>query len=310
MKIIEKIKKGNLLESVIDNIEAKIKYRDEYIKYRHRQVIGYKRRMQYYRKLKKKILTPVLKEFEKTSEQQKTVNKTIWFCWFQGFENAPETVKECYKSIERLLVKEKGYKITVIDEKNMFDYVSFPEYIIEKYEKGIISKAHLSDILRTELLCRYGGLWIDSTVFLTGNGFMDFVEKTELFSPSKWLFFNAEVMSNENWFIYSVQNHDVLNLTLKCLYKYWEKYDILLDYFFWHIFFAMSAEYLEDDKIKDMPYLCAYSCDVLAQALTLKTDKNQIESIIYQSDIHKLSHKIDIDWKEIKEKYGEILGLN
>ena len=34
-------------------------------------------------------------------------------------------------------------------------------------DSGQITKTHLSDLLRLELLIRYGGTWIDATVFCT-----------------------------------------------------------------------------------------------------------------------------------------------
>ena len=38
-----------------------------------------------------------------------------------------------------------------------------------KYEKGIIPKAQFTDIIRLALLDKYGGVWIDSTMFETGE---------------------------------------------------------------------------------------------------------------------------------------------
>jgi len=46
--------------------------------------------------------------------------------------------------------------------------VELPGYIVEKWEKGRIPAAMFSDLLRVELLIKYGGTWIDSTVFCTG----------------------------------------------------------------------------------------------------------------------------------------------
>ena len=39
---------------------------------------------------------------------------------------------------------------------------------MEKWEKGRIPAAMFSDLLRVELLIKYGGTWIDSTVLCTG----------------------------------------------------------------------------------------------------------------------------------------------
>ena len=90
----------------------------------------------------------------------------IWVCWFQGLENAPFIVKQCIASIKR---HAGGRKVVVITEQNLADYVTFPSFILRLREKGKISNAHYSDLLRLELLIKYGGIWIDATCYLTDS---------------------------------------------------------------------------------------------------------------------------------------------
>ena len=59
-KLIEKLKKGNLLESILDNLEENIKYGGDQFKERHRQIIAQKRRIQYCKKLKREIFDQVV----------------------------------------------------------------------------------------------------------------------------------------------------------------------------------------------------------------------------------------------------------
>lgn len=92
-------------------------------------------------------------------------SKVVWFCWLQGIEQAPPVVKACYNSLERHLTDRE---IKVIDNKNWREYVELPEYIVKKWEKGRIPAALFSDLLRLELLIKYGGTWVDSTVLCTG----------------------------------------------------------------------------------------------------------------------------------------------
>lgn len=85
------------------------------------------------------------------------VVRPVWFCWLQGLDAAPPIVKACYRSLNRNLVQEKqGYEIKVIDNKNWREYVELPEYIVKKWEKGKIQAAMFSDLLRLELLIKYG----------------------------------------------------------------------------------------------------------------------------------------------------------
>ena len=74
-------------------------------------------------------------------------------CWFQGMEHAPKMVQYCFESLKSNL---RDKRIILITEDNYKEYVQFPTYILEKYEKGCFSKTHLSDLLRLELLIKYG----------------------------------------------------------------------------------------------------------------------------------------------------------
>lgn len=88
----------------------------------------------------------------------------VWTMWWQGVEEAPEIVKACFRSQKRCLPKDVEY--TIITKDNYADYVTLPDYILEKVENGSMRLAHLSDIIRWMLLYQYGGLWLDSTILL------------------------------------------------------------------------------------------------------------------------------------------------
>ena len=108
----------------------------------------------------------VLKEFDERYDDSllhESSNK-VWVCWFQGMENAPELVQKCYKSIIKNL---KNREVILITSENMSKYVQFPDFIIEKWKSGAITYTHLTDLLRLEILIKYGGLWLDATVLCT-----------------------------------------------------------------------------------------------------------------------------------------------
>ena len=82
--------------------------------------------------------------------------------WWQGEENAPAIVKLCLASIRKHC---GSHKFILITKDNIQEYLDLPEHIISKVNAGYISFTHLSDIVRMNLLTKYGGLWIDSTMF-------------------------------------------------------------------------------------------------------------------------------------------------
>ena len=87
----------------------------------------------------------------------KNSNK-VWVFWWQGEHEMPELVKVCLESIKENLYDSS---IVVLTKDNIDEFLSIPDYILDKFNKGIISPAHFSDIVRTGLLKKYGGLWIE-----------------------------------------------------------------------------------------------------------------------------------------------------
>ena len=52
----------------------------------------------------------------------------VWFCWFQGLNNAPEIVKCCYNSVLKNIDTSKE-EIHIITYKNITDYINIPNVI-------------------------------------------------------------------------------------------------------------------------------------------------------------------------------------
>ncbi len=88
----------------------------------------------------------------------------IYYCWFQGEENLPVLARCCYNSLKE---NAGQYKIVFLSEKNFYDYIDLPSYLIDKIRAGKVTRVHFTDILRANILERYGGLWLDATVLVT-----------------------------------------------------------------------------------------------------------------------------------------------
>lgn len=226
-------------------------------------------------------------------EKQKNAEKDyVWICWLQGIENAPEIVQNCYASVKYWLGDKE---IVVITSENMAEYVSFPDFIIEKYKKGIISNAHLSDLLRLELLIRYGGLWLDATTYLTGK-LPSYVENNDFFVYRNGQF-DMEMINMGNWLIYSKKtNNKLLVETRVLLYKYWQKYNFTKNYFIFHMFFRMATDYYTEEW-NSVPYINQIDQHLLMQELEKDIDYARVEEIRNISSVHKLTYKIDIEDK-------------
>ncbi len=173
------------------------------------------------KKFKKQINTTAQKIKEENCSLQHSKSKIIWVCWLQGIEKAPELVRVCYQSLLDMFSDE--YSINIITEENYSNYVEFPDYIIKKYKKGIFSRTHFSDLLRLELLIKYGGIWVDSTLFFTGKLPAFMIESDLFVFQSVWPQIFGRATRSESWFISSMQNHPILIFVKDVLYAYWRK---------------------------------------------------------------------------------------
>lgn len=88
-----------------------------------------------------------------------------WSMWWQGEKNAPDIIKACWESKKRNLPK--SVKQIIITEENYKKYVDIPDYIMSKVNEGNIRLTHLSDIIRSILLYKYGGIWMDAAILMT-----------------------------------------------------------------------------------------------------------------------------------------------
>lgn len=218
---------------------------------------------------------------------EKTKNNTIWVCWLQGMEDAPKIIKCCYESLLRY---NSDKEIIVITEDNMLNYVSLPEYIISKYKNGIITRAHLSDILRTALIYQRGGLWVDSTMFFTEK-IPEFVWNEDIFLFT-FLDKNIRQIASSQ-FIYAKAGNEILGRTLYGLYTYWKKEKNLVSYYLWHFMFSVAVE--SGEKTKDswskIPKMYAECNHVLQMCLFSDFSEVIWDYIKRVSFVHKLTYK-------------------
>lgn len=165
--------------------------------------------------------------------------KYVWVYWMQGYEGMPETVRMCLESIKRHVGQD--VEVVVLSQDNLWDWIEVPEHIWQKVLKGKISLTHFSDVVRFELLYRYGGLWIDSTVLVSSDipdKYFDMplytvkleessaTEATLLPQTYSPIDFYGRVTS---FLIGGNAGNPLFGFVLEMFYKYWEKYDRVLE---------------------------------------------------------------------------------
>lgn len=249
-----------------------------------------------------------LAEFEKsydTSLPQKQSNK-VWICWFQGIEQAPALVRKCYQSVKENLIDRD---IILITSDNMLDYVQFPEFIINKWKSGQITHAHMTDLLRLELLIKYGGMWLDATVFCTEKreNIPDFYFNSELFlyqclKPGR----DGHVQLTSSWLMSAKSNNRILMAVRYLCYEYWKEHKDMLDYFLLHDFIAIVLEYYPESWNKIIPKDNATPHVLLLKLFDLY-DEHMWQAIKTQTPFHKMTYKFKEEQTKIVGTYYDVL---
>lgn len=261
-------------------------------------LMGRMKPMEAYRKLLRKVesklrkkYTPVLMQKEKdySSESVKRDEvRRIWFCWLQGMENAPELVNVCYESLCKNI---KDREIVVLTNENLSQYVHLPGYIERKHEKGIIPDAAFTDMLRLELLCKYGGTWIDATVLCTGSEGINELLDADLFVFQQTQKDNTHFTGMSSWMMSSAANNSFLMVVRDLLYEYWREKNCVVDYFLIHLFFCMMAE-RHPEVVEEMARKGNRIPHYLQRRLADPYDKNWMEELKKHSKFHKLTYRI------------------
>ena len=224
-----------------------------------------------------------------TLEETKYDN-SIFVCWLQGIESAPNIVKACYNQLKE---NANGRNIVLITEENLTTIIKFPEYIIKKFREGKITKTHLTDLIRMQLIYEFGGAWIDSTIYTTmplHNKIFEsdfFTIKRNNSSPfyvpkGKWT----------AYFLASKKGCPFGYIAKTILWEYWKNNSELIDYFLIdHIInFCYENSSICRYLIDSVP-INNTKCDFFKGKYNNKYDENQWSKIKQETTIFKLSYK-------------------
>ncbi len=230
-----------------------------------------------------------IREFKASAQpgERRQSNK-VWVCWLQGMEQAPELVQTCYASLKAHLMDRE---IILLTEENYRSYANFPAHIQQKIDSGIITRTHMSDLLRLELLLKHGGTWIDATVLCTGGEIPGYMLDSELF-----VFQNLKPGADghskliSSWFMTACTNHPILQLTRALLYRYWEKNNAMVDYFLIHDFFQLAIEAYPEEWNQVIPFSNAVPHILLLRLFEPYSEALWI-AVTKQTPFHKLSYK-------------------
>ena len=253
---------------------------------------------------------PVLNDIDQgnSMKMEGKHSRYVWICWLQGMENAPNLVQVCYKSIQQHL---QDRDVVLLTEEKIGQYVSLPDYIVKKYKEGIIPTAHYTDLLRLELLVRYGGTWIDATVLCTGFESLNGHEFKEVFDADLFLFQQlrkgeTRYLGISNWFISSCSDNWVLKELRDLLFRYWKDYDCVVHYYMFHLFFGMIMEKHPEEAVK-MPRYGNRPPHYLSRRMGDKYDEAWMTELKEHCCFHKLNYRLGDKVLESKDTFYDVI---
>lgn len=220
----------------------------------------------------------------------------IFVMWLQN--DPPKLVEVC---IERM--REFYPNLIVITNDNIEDFIQIPTYIKEKLEKGIISYANFSDYVRSCLLAKYGGVWMDSTCYLTSK-IPDDIRKADLFlfkyincvfKEHSTSLVEGKICYNaiSSYLIVVKKNNYLMKLMQKFMEEYWKENNFICHYFFWHYYLMLLKKY--DKNVEKMlnsaPIALSQNTQIMQHFLYKNYSEEIIEQLKRLSFLHKLSYK-------------------
>lgn len=235
-------------------------------------------------------------------------SKLIWFFWWQGKESMPELVLKCYQSI---LSNSGKYQVQLVTKNNINEYINVSKSISEKLREGTISLTHFSDIVRFKLLEKYGGLWLDATIFITKS--LNNVDTSSLFTCSGYPKNRNFNVAKGRWtgFCMGGPSQSPLFIFMNNFFEiYWHKYNHLLDFFLidYALNFAWEKNLNEFQNITKKYQKFDPQMFNLFPILNKQFNKKIADELIEDSFIFKLSNRkrIQNDKKNFFENLSKL----
>lgn len=236
----------------------------------------------------------------------------IWLCWWTGEENAPPLVKQCIKSIR----KEAGtHPVRLITKDNFCHYLNVPDLIINKVNDKTMCLANFSDYLRFSLLEKYGGMWMDVTIFCS-QAIPESCFSAPLFSgrlPIK----TGDYVSNYEWtsFCFAGYKHHALFRFFKsCFEEYWTGFDYAVDYLLVDYLIYLGKKHLPsvERDLGEIPITNTHRFE-LQNAMRMNVTENRFSDFLFTDTwLNKLSWHEDyaeFNAQGNKTVYGHFLEM-
>ena len=245
----------------------------------------------------------------------KPIGNRVWMFWYTGLESAPPIGRKGVSIVSKL----PDVDLVVIDKTNLEEYFIFEGNIKQYFENGNISIQTFSDILRCQLLSRWGGFWFDATLFVTRQDFILTHKNLTFFTihhltndsllKKKW----NEYFTEGRWSGYGCgggKNNPIFSFIYEMFLKYYDQYEVIFDYFQIDYIWLYAYTHFEWAKMMIDSVAPSVSCSYfLGQNMLKPFDPEKWNQIIAENEFQKLRWKIEGKASNRKTYYDHFIGL-
>ena len=231
------------------------------------------------------------KPHEKFKNSIGNIPKKIWTFW-DG--EIPDMINKC---INTWKIHNPTYEIIILNRENISNYLSKLDI---KNLKHISKIQHLSDIIRVNILSKYGGFWSDASIicYNSYDYFINLQKEKNVEFIGYYLNNDREYPIIENWFFGCIPNSKLINDWKKSLmnsqkYKSKQKY-------------IKSLENNTNlDKISDKSYLWMHC----ALQYCLQNNKNKYRYYVMSACDSPFKYLCNNNWEHMKS-FKDIINCN
>jgi hypothetical protein len=172
------------------------------------------------------------------------IPRDIWTLWLQGRENAPPIVQACLRTWER---RNPSWRVHVLDRRSLHRFLDLDETHPGAVAAPNMPPEAFSDVVRVALLERYGGVWVDGTLFCARplDDWLPALVETDFFA-----FGNPEPRVVASWFLAATPRSYVMEYWSRRTAAYWDGRSERDEYFWFHSLFAAATR--EDPRFREI----------------------------------------------------------
>lgn len=157
----------------------------------------------------------ILYLFKSYKSNTNYIPKIIWVYW--DSTTRPSVVDYCIKKMYKL---NPTWKINVLNKNNIKQYIDFDIFRL----KHATTPMRISDLIRLEILKKFGGVWCDASIILTKS--LDWLHKIQDKEGCNFIGYYIDSFTTnndfpviENWFIACTKNNKFIEKWREIFYK-------------------------------------------------------------------------------------------